>query len=210
MIIEAILLGLSTGSYCLFSCAPIVTPMFLSVEPELRQSKNMVFNFLFGRLSGYIFFGIILGMTGGYINSSLSDTSLNLFKGIVSMIVGSLLLMSGLKFQFPKLNICKVIGRFVSPVKGSYIFGLLTGVNVCPPFLGAATRVMSKGGVINGIIFFSIFFVFTSLYFLPYLGVPFLIKKIEPLQEIARISMLLIGFYISLFSGLLEIFKIIF
>lgn len=207
MIIEALLLGLSTGAYCLFSCAPVVTPLFMSVEPEKKYSYRMVTLFLSGRLSGYLIFGILSGITGGLLNNSLNPKYNVIFGSVVSLIIGAILILSGLKFQLPKLSICKYLYKLTNPVKGAYIFGLFTGVNVCPPFIGAATRVINNGGIMYGLLFFLIFFIATSLYFLPYLGVSFLTKKIEPLKEIARFSMLIIGFYIFVYRGIIELLK---
>lgn len=209
MIIEALLLGLSTGAYCLFSCAPVVTPLFMSTEPEKKYSSQMLINFLSGRLTGYLIFGIISGFTGGLISSNLNPIYNEILGAIISILIGIILILSGLNFQFPRLSFCKYIFKFTSPVKSSYFFGLFTGVNVCPPFVGAATRVFNNGGIIYGFLFFLIFFLATSIYFLPYLGVSFLTKKIEPLKEIARFSMLIIGSYIFVYSGIIEVLKII-
>lgn len=207
MIIEALLLGLSTGAYCLFSCAPVVTPLFLSIEPDRKQSSRMVAYFLSGRLTGYLIFGAVIGFAGVAINNSLNVEHNKIFGGTVSIIVGAILLLSGLNFQFPKIPVCRLLNKYITPKRNSFIFGLFTGVNVCPPFLGAASRIMDKGGVLYGLIFFLIFFLATSIYFMPYLGVSFLTKRIEPLKEIARFSMLIIGSYILVFRGIINLVK---
>lgn len=209
MIIEALLLGLSTGAYCLFSCAPVVTPLFLSVEPNRKKSFKMVSFFLSGRLAGYLVFGVAIGLAGVSINRNLNPEH-NIFIGsIISIVTGLLLVLAGLNFQFPKLPVCRILSRYITPGRNSFVFGLFTGVNVCPPFLGAASRVMDKGGVIYGLVFFLIFFIATSIYFMPYLGVSFITKRIKPLKEIARFSMLIIGFYILVFRGFINLLKVI-
>lgn len=205
MFLEASFLGLSTGAYCLFSCSPVLAPFFISQQAKQKIITKMVCLFLGGRLAGYLLFGLLAGLTGNWLNQELSTENLVLFKGCVSVVVGLLLIASGLRLQFPHFSICKLFNRTVTSDKSAFLFGILTGVNLCPPFIGAATRIMNKGGVLYGAGFFLIFFLTTSLYFLPYIGITALTKRKKELILIARFSMLIIGAYILLFSGVFEL-----
>jgi hypothetical protein len=54
MIQEGLLLGLSTGSFCAISCAPVAIPFIFSEKIDgWRQNARLVGLMLLGRLAAY-------------------------------------------------------------------------------------------------------------------------------------------------------------
>ena len=71
LIIKALLLGLSTGIFCLSYCLPVIVPLVLSQEQKMRQSFWLVGKFVGGRLLGYLLFGALVGYLGFRVQSKL-------------------------------------------------------------------------------------------------------------------------------------------
>lgn len=161
-------LGLATGPYCFAACAPILLPC-LCAEGETALSANLkvLSRFLAGRLLAYLAFGAGAGALGAALGPSLPGW----------LPAAALLLTSGLMFgyavmkNFPKLSVCLAAARWVRPGVLPFGLGLLTGINVCPPFLTGLVVVLTLGSAGGGAAFFCAFFMATSLYLLPVLGV---------------------------------------
>ena len=68
----------------------------------------------------------------------------------------------------------------------------MTGLNVCPPFLMAAGYVFTLGRVADGLAFFGIYFLVTTLWFLPLvpLGAA---ARFDGVRWVAQLSALLAG-----------------
>jgi hypothetical protein len=72
--------------------------------------------------------------------------------------------------------------------------GFLAGVNLCPPFLLAVTTVVGVGGVLRGALFFSVFFVGTSVWLVPLLAVA-PVARLASVRFAARVASVLAGGY---------------
>lgn len=79
-------------------------------------------------------------------------------------------------------------------IKWAFLLGLLTGVNICPPFLASLTYVFTLRDAIAALLYFLMFFVGTSAYIIPsaILGI---FTKFGWLQKLARVSGVLVGLY---------------
>ena len=89
---------------------------------------------------------------------------------------------------------------------GAFLFGVLTGASICPPFFAAATRVASGSSALAGALYFLFFFFFgTSVWLIPLLGVPALTRRSELLRFTARSTMIMLGVYFLLVVGLLGV-----
>jgi len=71
--------------------------------------------------------------------------------------------------------------------------GFLMGINICPPFLMSLAYVFSLHSAFKGIIYFLMFFLGTTLYFLPVAFLGFL-GKMKEFRLIARVAGLIVGF----------------
>jgi hypothetical protein len=67
------------------------------------------------------------------------------------------------------------------------LMGFLMGINICPPFLLSIPYVFSLHSSVLGVVYFLIFFLVSSVYFLPMIFVGML-ARIKEFQLAARIS----------------------
>jgi len=79
-------------------------------------------------------------------------------------------------------------------VPGAAALGFLTGVSLCPPFVAAAVRVAELGSLAAALFFFAVFFVGTSVWFVPFVGLGCIARN-EAVTTVARMAMVLIAFY---------------
>lgn len=225
---QGFLLGLANGVTCLAYCAPVLIPLFLGQGRRVRQNGELMAQFLAGRLAGYLIFGLLAWATGRLI---FGDSALRgvLFGGVY-VLLGGLLALYGLgktaegeghplTFEGGKRP-AAVVRRMVLgcpiplgmlrpylkrwPALVPAALGLLTGLNICPPFLLAFTGAASSPTLIGSLLFFGAFFVGTSVFFLPVIFVG-VFRNQAALQTIGKLTAVIMAcFY--LFSGILHIF----
>ena len=201
--LDGFILGLSSGIYCATSCAPVILPLVFG-EDQASGKKNvaMVGLFMLGRFFGYVAAGFILGAIGAYAVSYLDPVTARMFRRISHGLAGAFLLLGGLLHNFPELKVCEVYKKMYRPGRNALILGLITGFSLCPPFFAAAAKVFGTHGSFSGAVYFLLFSLGTSVYFLPLLGVHFLFKHLGKIQMVARMAMILIGVYYLLFIGI--------
>lgn len=192
MIFKGLLLGLSTGLFCLSWCVPIYTPLLLSTQKSIREIWLAFVKFSLGRLLAYIIFGAVVGYLSEFIIGGI-------FSKIISwsiIIIALLMIGYGFGLTIPKSKFCQRIKK----MKILFWAGFLTGINVCPPFMLAVVSGLKSGNVISGILYFLFFFIGTSVYLVPltFLGY---FNKLKILNKIATYSAILVGI-IFLFYGL--------
>lgn len=189
MIIEAIsqgmLLGLSTGIFCLVTCAPVYVPFVLSEDRKLRQNILAIGEIAMGRLIAYLFFGLILGILGKQIDGPWLNRAI----GIAMVLLSVLMLAFVAVKKCPHFGLCKLSKKYVNYPA---FFGFLTGINVCPPFLLAMSAALSYASIAGSILLFGGFFVGTSFYLI--LLVPLgLAAKVESIRQIGLITTVMSG-----------------
>ena len=204
--LQGLILGLSNGPACLASCAPVMLPYMLGGGKSIRNNLTDTVLFLFGRLAGYISFGIL----AWYISRLLINDPLIRTRvlGISFLIVGAMLIsnnLNGSREKCPLKNAADGLTKCLSRDAWYYppIFGLLTGINVCPPFLLVFADAVNSGSFWGSIIFFAAFFVGTSIFFVPIPLIGALKSNVE-VKIVGELSLYLIaGYY--LFKGILSI-----
>ncbi|MBN1585872.1 MAG: sulfite exporter TauE/SafE family protein [Candidatus Omnitrophica bacterium] len=191
LIAEGWALGLSTGPYCFGACVPFVVPyLFAEGLGTWRANIRVIGEFLLGRLLAYATFGMFVGWLGQSMQPHLSErvTSWALLGTALIMIIYAF------NQSLPRLKFCE---KFLSGKKLArmpLILGILIGINVCPPFVVGVARLLQVGGISAGLVFFLGFFVGTSLYVIPLIGLsPF--TQMERLRSIGTWSALLVGTY---------------
>jgi sulfite exporter TauE/SafE len=189
MIIEAIsqgvLLGLSTGIFCLVTCAPVYVPFVLSEDRKLWGNILAVGEIATGRLIAYLLFGLILGIIG----TQISGPWLNKAIGITMILLSVLMLIFVVTTKWPHFGLCKLSKKYVNYPA---FFGFLTGINVCPPFLLAMSIALSYTSIAGSIFLFGGFFVGTSFYLI--MLVPLgLAAKVESIRQIGMITAVMSG-----------------
>jgi len=203
MIQEGLLLGLSTGSFCAVSCAPVAIPFIFSEKIEgWKQNAGLVGMMLVGRLAAYVAVGFLIGALGGYAVKYLDPEIQRRLLAVSNTLIGALMIASGLMHNYPGLKFCRKFKTVYRPSWGSLLYGLFTGLSICPPFFMAASRVFGTADGLSGMVYFAMFFLGTSVYFLPLLGVHLIKDRLPTVRMVARLALILLGVYFLLFQGL--------
>jgi sulfite exporter TauE/SafE len=214
MIIKGFLLGLANGGACLATCAAVLIPLILGEGQKsgsaVREHAGLLARFLAGRLTGYLLFAVLAWAANWMILRDPAARS-TIF-ALAYFVLAGMMLAYGLgklkiSCALPPRTLSARLGRVpaLRPLIPS-LFGLLTGINLCPPFLLAFTNAALNGKLVNSLAFFAAFFVGTSLYLLP---VPFIglfqrgsSRMAADLQWVGRLSAGLMSAY-YIFSGVL-------
>jgi hypothetical protein len=79
-------------------------------------------------------------------------------------------------------------------VSGAAALGFLTGLSLCPPFVAAGVRAAELGSAAAALLFFAVFFVGTSVWFVPFVSLGY-VRRNQAVTTVARMAMVLIAFY---------------
>ncbi len=194
---QGLLLGLSSGAVCIAYCAPVLVPYLLGEGRNTRNNFFVVTEFLLGRLSGYLVFGILAWVTSRMLLEKVSQRGLLL--GLIYLVLSGFLASYGLGKKAGSC-VARSLKSFWSreAIRDSGILppllGFVTGLNLCPPFLLAFTGATSAGSLAGSVVFFLFFFVGTSVYFLP---TPFLgaLNRFVLLRTVGKLSAVVIAVY---------------
>ncbi|MCI7577627.1 MAG: sulfite exporter TauE/SafE family protein [Spirochaetia bacterium] len=198
MILEAIALGFSTGTYCTMYCAPVLVPfLFSSKKDGFSRNAALTGLFLGSRLLTYFVLGIILSCLGLLAGEFFDPSFARKLSYYAYILCGISLLFNsrcshGCRFE-------KLSNDYAAAV----ITGLSVGLHICPPLWTAMFRTMNSGK--TGFLYMIFFYVGSLPYFLPYLGIPFAAVKVPALKRIARITKILLAFYYIFFVGLIPL-----
>jgi len=209
-IIEALLLGLSTGTYCTMYCAPVLIP-FLTGTEKITHKRNaaLVGTFLGGRFVTYCLLGFALGSAGLLVSDFFDPVLARRLSVIAYIICGAVLLLNSLGSRFPYKKDGCACGRFTcfgNDFLTAALTGLSVGLHICPPFWAAAARSASSGSGKLGVLYFLFFYIGSLPFFLPLAGIPFLVKALPVFKRIGRVAQLLIGIYFTVFAGIIPFF----
>jgi hypothetical protein len=198
------LLGLANGGVCLAACVPVLLPYLVGEGARLTRNVFTLIGFLIGRLAGYLAFGV-LAWAFGLALPAAPNGRLH-WAGAVYLVLGLLLAVYG--FRPPRTEPCllpaaedpvrRLAGR--RPALLPPLLGLLTGLNLCPPFLLVFAEATAAGSLIGSLLFFLLFFAATSLFFIP---LPFLgaLGRRPAVRTVARLAAGVVGAY-YVFLGL--------
>jgi hypothetical protein len=195
---EALALGLASGPACVASCGPVLVPSSLAEGAGLRLNVRYLSAFLGMRFLGYLVFAALAWEVGTLLSSASAVRSL-VFGGVHVLVAGVLLW-----YAYAAGRTCAhacagsdlvTIGVTAkSGIPGAAVLGFLTGVSLCPPFVAAAVRVAELGSLAAALFFFSMFFVGTSVWFVPFVGLG-CVRRNEAVTTVARMAMVLVAFY---------------
>ena len=206
MILEAISLGLSTGTYCTMNCAPVLIP-FLSGSEKVSYKRNsgLIGAFLGGRLVMYFILGAAFAALGFLVNEYMDPVLSRRLSVYAYFFCGLALLINSLGGRFPWGCNCKVkrVRHLGNDWVTAIISGLAVGLHVCPPLWTAMLRSVFGGCGPAGFFYFIFFYLGTLPFFLPLFGIPFIAKRALVIKRIARVTQLCIGLYFMIFLGLI-------
>lgn len=199
-LVQPFFLGISVGIFCFTYCVPFIAPYLVSEERKFGKNFKIILEFILGRLGGYILFGAIFG----YLGEKVNNQTVNLILIFSLIILSLVLILYAIGFFPPRRGETssragKPKGIFCSAKyvkfreKSPILMGFLMGINICPPFLMSLAYVFTLHSVLRGMIYFLMFFLGTTIYFLPVTFLGFL-GKMKEFRLIARIAGLVVGF----------------
>lgn len=185
LVLQPLLAGLSVGAFCLTYCFPFMGVIFGSEERCTKKNLRVLLEFLGGRLAGYLCFGLLVGYLGEMLDPRWLRRATD-----VSFIVLSVALLLYLLGLVREKSFCRIPPWLKN--SNPALMGFFMGINVCPPFLLSVTYVFSQHSPFYGVAYFALFFLASSLYFLPLVFVG-LASRTREFRVMARVS----GFLVS-------------
>jgi len=195
---EAFLLGLASGPACVASCGPVVVPSLLAEGAGWRLNARYLSSFLGTRFLGYLLFAAVAWELGALV--SPAPAARTLIYGGIHVLLGVTLLWYAHSIGRGCAHACAAsglvsIGRVGKHgVSGAAVLGLLTGVSLCPPFVAAGLRAAQLGSIAAALLFFGVFFVATTLWFVPFVGLG-CVRRNASVIFVARTAMVLVASY---------------
>lgn len=212
MILEAILLGFSTGTYCAMYCGPVLIPFLFGTEKQsYGRNAGLTGTFLLGRLAMYFILGAAFGAAGLLISEFFDPVMARRLSVYAYIFCGLSLLCNSLGVRFPWSNCeggckCPKLRKIGNDWVTAALTGLAVGLHICPPLWTAICRSVFGGNGLKGFFYFVFFYIGTLPFFIPLLGIPFLTKRIRVLKKVSRITQILVGAYFLIFNGLIPLF----
>jgi hypothetical protein len=195
---EALVLGLASGPACMASCGPVLVPSLLTERAGLRLNTRYLSAFLGARFLGYLLFAAVAWELGALV--SIPPAPRMLVIGVVHVLLGCVLLWYAYSAGHRCARACSgselvTVGETKKRgMAGPAALGFLTGLSLCPPFVAAGVRAAELGSVAAALLFFAVFFVGTSIWFVPFVGLGCITRN-EAVTTVARMAMVLIALY---------------
>jgi len=200
--ISPLLLGLSTGVYCFIYCIPFIAPVMVARERRTRENVLLLAKFILGRLVGYLIFGA----AAGYLGARLVGTNFEIVAMAALAVLSAVLIVHALGlWRGLGCSCCSFIERHDTDIP--FFMGMLMGVNACPPFLISLTYVLTLQSALKGIVYFFMFFLGTSVYFIPVFFLGYL-NRLREFQLVGRIGAIVVG-SAFLFYSAYNLFKLL-
>ncbi len=189
---EGFLLGLSTGSYCLASCLPLLAPYLLAEGRAAWKFNLLIFlQFTGGRFAAYMLFALLASLAGKAGQYALPGW---LLPAAMLACGAGMALLAIFRVSGGPGFCAKALGPAFKGLP--FALGFVTGLNVCPPFAAGFLRLLDLADILKGFAYFGGFFAATSLFVSPVLlGTPWLGSRAN---EIGRLTMLLAGLWYAL------------
>jgi sulfite exporter TauE/SafE len=203
----AFFLGLTSGGSCLASCGPLAAALLASEGVSLKRSSALLSVFLSGRLIGYLGWAVLSWLLGWLI---LQSTKGVVLFSATDLVLGVWLIYYGIRQPAPSHDSCPGSTLSSSNYSGSIhqaffrggVWGFLSGLQICPPFLTAVTEAARTGSLGGSLLFFFLFYLGTGIWFIPF---PFLgtLGRFRQVAQVARFLTLPLGAYF-IYSGFIS------
>jgi sulfite exporter TauE/SafE len=200
---EGFFLGLSCGTGCLVFCAPVFMMYVLVEGQSIKKSYTYFGEFILGRLVGYLVFALITWLVSLILIGQFKEN--NLLFGIAYVVLAVVMIVYVFRKKQP-LCVAEGVVAKRNPEKlplFPLILGILTGLNLCPPFILAIIRAIKIGDLTRNLLFFIMFFLGTSIYLLPIPLIGF-VKAKKYLLYVGKVIAILVAFY-YLYVGIMTI-----
>jgi len=175
-----------------------VVPSLLAERAGLRPNTRYLSTFLGARFLGYLLFAAVAWELGALV--SLPPAPRMLLIGVIHVLLAGVLLWYAYSAGRTCAQSCsgsELVSIGVTNkrgVAGAATLGFLTGLSLCPPFVAASVRAAELGSVGAALLFFAVFFVGTSVWFVPFVGLGCVVRN-EAVTTVARMAMVLIALY---------------
>ncbi len=205
----ALFLGLASGGACLVTCGPLAAALLTAERVDLRRGAGLLTIFLSGRLLGYLGWAVLSWLLGRAIIQVPEGSTAFFFAGLV---LGAWLICYGISRPGERSHrtclrpLMKSFdsrwGRHGVLFRGG-IWGFLSGLQVCPPFLAAVVGAAQTGGLGASLLFFFLFYLGTGVWFIPF---PLIgpLGRFRQVAQVARFCALPLGAY-YVYSGLISL-----
>lgn len=198
--VEALLLGLSVGLVCLASCGAVLLPWLVVQQRTTVATAWLLGQVLAGRLVGYLLFAGVAWAAGLVLVPGELRTRTLVF-GLAHVALAAMLLWYVFAAsRSPRSAQLSPGSRRLSPMRrrisrvGPAALGFLTGINLCPPFVVATVRAAELRSLPASLAFFTVFFVGTSVWFLPFLAAG-AARRIPEARTVGRVAMGIVAAY---------------
>jgi hypothetical protein len=177
----------------------VLVPSLLAERSGWRLNERYLAIFLGTRLGGYLVFALIAWELGTLVSVRASMRA-PVFGGVHLLLAVALLWYAraaGRACARPcaanELVSIGLPGKRRS-LPGAAVFGFLTGISLCPPFVAAGIRAAELGSLAAALVFFALFFAGTSIWFVPFVGLS-CVRRNAAVTTVARMAMVLIACY---------------
>ena len=210
MVLEAIALGLSTGTYCSMYCGPVLIPFLCGTEKiGYKRNSGLIGAFLLARLVTYFVLGAVFAALGFLLYEYCDPVLARKLSLYAYIFCGLSLLCNSLGVRFPwgcnggcKVSKFRHVGNdWVTAV----VTGLAVGLHICPPLWTAMLRSIFGGNGIPGLFYFVFFYIGTLPFFIPLFGIPFIAKRVPVIRSVSRIAQFLNSIYFLVYLGLIPL-----
>jgi hypothetical protein len=160
-----LLLGLSSGVYCLGGCALAMAP-HLAGGPScgIGAGLRKMVEFSAGRLITYLVAGTLLFWAG---QALLMSRGARIAIGATVLVLAVLLLLQGVARSFPAVPRCARLGETAWLRRYPFLAGMFSAAQLCPPLLLCLARAAGAGGVLEATASTSGFFLGTMAVSMP-------------------------------------------
>jgi sulfite exporter TauE/SafE len=204
---EALALGLASGPACIAACGPVLVPALLTERAGLKPNVQTLAVFLGARLLGYLLFAVAAWEVGSL--ASLLPAHRMMLMGAANVVLAGVLIWYAWSAGHAcgegcaERKLVNISAEKSHRASGAAVLGLLTGLSLCPPFVAAGFRAAQMGSVMQSALFFTIFFVGTTVWFVPFAGFGCIVRN-QAVMTVARMTMVIIAvYYLALGIGLL-------
>jgi sulfite exporter TauE/SafE len=194
---EGFSLGLATGPICLATCGPVYAPFLMQHNRAPLRYVLVVLELSLGRFITYLLVGALAGILGHRV----SDLERDYFSMAAYVLFSVFLIISALRSRTCE-GACRTGPAWDRFSEWPVLLGVLTGINFCPSFLLAFSRSFGLSGPVAGMLFFSAFFVGTSMFLLPLSFVGMLGRK-RLFRTVARIAAIAVAVWFIGSAGLI-------
>jgi hypothetical protein len=195
---ESFILGLSSGSACLFTCGMAMFPYLMSGSSGVRKISLDISFFLGTRLIVYL----LLATLAWYFGKAVFTNRIagNIIPGILYIVFAVMLVWYSIGKNREKHCTVRKINRTDRNKMVPVMLGIVNSIGFCPALYLILTKGAAQGTLMNSYLDFLAFFAGSSIWFIP-LPVAGKIRKKEVLETIGIFATGLAGI-IFLIKGL--------